>query len=177
MALPFWENVSGRAPQQGTTVACGWNAEGLFVQLICEDSDPWATITERDGPLWSEEVVEIFLDPVGDGECYFEIEINPLGTVLDLVLRRNRSGYRKDFSWKCDGLQTGVARTATGWTVDAFIPFASVVPQPPGSGDEWRVNFTRIDRPKGQERELSAWEPTLLHTFHAPERFGALKFA
>jgi hypothetical protein len=59
--------------------------------------------------------VELFLDPVGDLESYFEIEVNPLNAVLDLVLRRTRSGYAKNFAWRCEGLRTAVKRTASGW--------------------------------------------------------------
>lgn len=147
------------------------------MRFECEDIEPWATITERDGPLWTEEVVEVFLDPVGDRECYFEIEVNPLNTVLDLVLRRNRSGYKRDFAWSCEGLRTAVARTATGWTAELHVPFSSLTPSTPSVGDEWRVNFTRIDRPPDRDRELTAWEPTRLATFHAPDRFGVLRFA
>lgn len=175
-AAAFRENVSGAAPEQGTTVACAWDERELRVRFECMDREPWATIVQRDGPLWEEEVVEVFVDPVGDGASYFEIEVNPLGTVLDLVLRRNRSGYKKDFAWDCEGLRAEVRRTAAGWNAELAIPIASLVAEPPRAGSEWRVNFTRIDRPRDRERELSAWTPTLLATFHAPERFGVLRF-
>jgi hypothetical protein len=38
------------------------------------------------------------------------------------------------------------------------------------------VNFSRIDRPKDQPLELSAWSPTLVRSFHVPGRFGVLRF-
>lgn len=174
-AAIFGENLTGATPEQGTEVSCAWDERELGVRFVCTDREPWATIKQRDGPLWEEEVVEVFLDPVGDGASYFEIEVNPLGTVLDLVLRRNRSGYKKDFAWDCEGLRADVQHTAGGWNAELAIPFASVG-EPPRAGTEWRVNFTRIDRPRDRERELSAWVPTRLGTFHAPERFGVLRF-
>ena len=119
---------------QDTFVRCAWTETALQVRFECVDTEPWATITQRDGPLWEEEVVEVFLDPVGDLESYFEFEVNPLGTVLDLVLRRNRSGYRKDFAWNCKGLRTQVQRTAQGWDAEFAIPFASLVPETPRAG-------------------------------------------
>lgn len=170
------ENLSGKPPVQATEVFCAWTAKELRVRFVCHDVDPWATMTQRDGPLWEEEVVEAFIDPVGDSEAYFEFEVNPLNTVLDLALRRIRSGYRKDFSWDCEGLRTKVDRTAIGWDAELAIPFTSLVAAPPKPNDEWRVNFTRIDRPKNAPRELSAWSPTRLATFHVPERFGTLRF-
>ncbi|MHA3773244.1 carbohydrate-binding family 9-like protein [Verrucomicrobiota bacterium sgz303538] len=170
------ETVTGGAPEQGTRVSVAWNDEELRVIFDADDVNPWATLTERDAPLYTEEVMEVFLDPVGDLESYFEIEVNPLNTVLDLVLRRSRSGYIKDIAWRCDGLRTVTRRTERGWAAEMAIPFASLVAEPPRVGSRWRVNFFRIDRPEGRERELSAWSPTRLNTFHVPQRFGVLEF-
>lgn len=153
-----------------------WSGEELRVLFHAQDREPWATIVERDGPLWEEEVVEVFLDPVGDGACYFEIEVNPLNTVLDLVIRRNRSGHVKDFAWRCEGLRTRVRHSADAWSAELSIPFRSLIAEPPQPGAQWRANFHRIDRPSGRERELSAWSPTLRPSFHTPERFGVVEF-
>ena len=111
---------------------------------------PWATLTERAAPLWTEEVVEVFVDPVGDGLGYFEVEINPLGTVTDLVLRRTASGWRKDFAWNVDGLASHVRRTEEGWVAELSIPFDALgAAFPQSNGTRWRVNFLRI-RPAGR---------------------------
>ena len=122
----------------------------------------------------------MFFDPVGDGLGYFEVEINPLGTVCDLVLRRTASGWRKDFSWTVDGLRSHVRRTAMGWAAELSIPFAALGSDGiPVAGTRWRVNFLRIDRPDGpgsERRELSAWSPTGMANFHRYERFGTVEF-
>ncbi len=173
----FREIVSGAEPQQATSVRLAWDAEELRVLFHASDTAVWATLTERDTPLYEEEVVEVFLDPAGDLEGYFEIEVNPLNAVLDLVLRRNRSGYAKDFAWRCEGLRTAVTKTDTGWTAELAIPFLSLAAAPPRAGDRWRANFCRIDRPPGVPRELTAWSPTGRASFHTPERFGILEFA
>jgi hypothetical protein len=185
-ASPFWreidssllrEAVSGAPPQQATSLRVAWNTHELRALFHSEDAHISATLTEHDAPLYTEEVVEVFLDPIGDLECYFEIEVNPLNAVLDLVLRRNRSGYRKEFAWDCADLRTCVRCDAASWSAELSIPFASLTDRPPTAGTEWRANFTRIDRPPGVERELSAWSPTRRPTFHVPERFGLLQFA
>lgn len=171
------ETVSGAVPQQATSVRVAWTEEELRVIFHAEDTHAWATLTERDEPLYEEEVVEVFLDPTGDLASYFEIEVNPLNAVLDLVLRRNRSGYAKDFAWRCEGLRTAVVKTDAAWTAEMAIPFRSLVAEPPQAGDCWRVNFLRIDRPSGVPRELSSWSPAGRASFHTPERFGTLQFA
>ena len=175
-ALTLAETVTGREPQQPTRLRLGWTPDELRVLFHCADTHAWATMTERDAPLYEEEVIEVFLDPVGDLKSYFELEVNPLNAVLDLVLRRNRSGYAKDFSWRCDDLRTAVRTTPSSWMAELAIPFRSLVADAPQSGARWRANFFRIDRPPGMPRELSAWAPTRCGTFHIPERFGVLEF-
>ena len=176
LGADFCDVVTGAAPRQATHVWCAWDAEELRVLIRAEDTHIHATLTGRDAPLYTEEVVEVFLDPVGDGAAYFEIEVNPLNAVLDLVLRRNRSGYRKDFGWQCENLRTQVRREAAAWTAELAIPFASITAEPPRPGDKWRVNFTRIDRPPEIPRELTAWSPTGLANCHVPDRFGVMEF-
>ena len=173
------ENVTGVHPPQVTRVRSVWNDEAWCLLFESEDTYPWATLTERDGPLWTEEVVEVFLDPFGDLQSYFEVEINSLGTVVDLVLRRTASGWRKDFTWQVEGLGSATRRTAGGWAAELRIPFASVAAGTPRIGENWRANFLRIDRPEGPGSEgvLSAWSPTGMRNFHRPEFFGTVEFA
>jgi hypothetical protein len=177
VTIGLLENFTGLAARQGTRVSVWRDAANLRIRFDCEDSFPWATITRAKGPLYQEEVVEVFLDPFGDLECYFEIEVNPLNAVLDLMLRRVGKGWRKEFAWKCEGLETAAAKTATGWSASLSIPFKALVPAPPAAGSVWRANFLRIDRPRNGPRELSAWSPTRRNTFHEPTLFGVLEFS
>jgi Domain of unknown function (DUF1083). len=168
------ENSTGQRPQWGTEVRIGWEERALLVLFLCQDPNPWATLTGRDQPLWEEEVAEVFLDPFGDRTCYFEFEVNPLNAVVDVFIRRTRTGLRKDFNWDCDGLITATGRLPYGWVTAVQVPFSSLGDcQPRGT---WRANFCRIERPKNQPRELSSWSPTHAGTFHVPERFGLLHF-
>ena len=170
------ETVAGSRPRQATWFKTAWSDEELRVLIHAMDNDAWATLSGHDDPLYDEEVVEIFLDPVGDLESYFEIEVNPLNAVCDLVLRRSRSGYKKDFAWHCEGLQTAVKKSDGSWTVEMSVPFRSLGSVPPVPGKPWRANFYRIDRPKNSGWELSAWSPTGQPRFHVQEKFGFLEF-
>ena len=178
--VPFFEAVTGAAPQQGTEVRCAWDANEWRILFHASDSDAWATMTKRDAPLYEEETVEVFFDPAGDLESYFEIEVNPLGAVLDIAFRKSRSGYKGDRAWDCEGLRTLVRKNSKAWTVEIAIPFASVTNTPPQPGARWRVNFCRIDRPSRDgsiPREITAWSPPMRGNFHTPERFGVVEFA
>ncbi len=174
------ENVGGGAPAQATRVRTAWDAREWRLLFEAEDARPWATLTAHDAPLWTEEVLEVFFDPVGDLESYFEVEINPLGAVVDVVLRRTLSGWRKDFAWDVEGLVSATRMTPGGWAAELAIPFDALgaAARPEAGRSSWRVNFLRTDMPggPGTAQDLSAWSPTRARTFHRAEVFGTVEF-
>ena len=174
-AVELCETVLGQPPLQKTQLKVAWDERELRVLFCVEDDYVWATLNERDAPLYNEEVVEVFLDPGGDLAAYYELEVNPLNVVLDLELRREATGWKKDFQWRCEGLQTAVQRNASGWSAEFSIPFAALGAVP--GSRPWRANFYRIDRPANAPWELSALSPTGAPSFHVPARFGLLEFA
>jgi hypothetical protein len=58
-------NDYGRV-QQATRAKILWDEEALYSAFACRDTDMWALYIEEDDPMWSEEVVEAFIDPDGD---------------------------------------------------------------------------------------------------------------
>ncbi len=171
--------ITGAAPKQRASVRAVWTDDEWRVLFESEDSDPWATLTERDAPLFQEETVEVFVDPFGDLESYYELETNPLSAILDIVFRRSRSGYKGDWAWNCEGLRVRSRISRGLWCSEFAIPFASIASRPV-VGSVWRANFCRIDRPSRDgsiPRELTAWSPPRRETFHTPERFGFVEFA
>lgn len=164
-----------------------WDAAHLYVAFACVDSSPWWTLTERDAHLWNEEVVEVFLDPDGDGLNYAELEVSPNNVVVDLLCPRPRPDVDEAIRWNVAGLQTAVERHSGGWTAEIAIPWTSLadtgVSAAPEAGDRWRVGLYRIKRPGGPEHpntpenEFTAWSLTRGERgFHDPERFGIVEF-
>ncbi len=179
-------------PEYNTTARLLWDDENLYVGFRATDPDIWSEITERDGPLWEGEVLEIYVDPDGDGRNYKEFEVSPLNTVIDLNIEREDDGRVADWKayarWNAEGWQTAVAvdgdvadrkNEDTKWIVEMAIPFSnfpSAANQPPKIGDTWRVQLYRIDRSNTLDQpEYSGWSPT--DTFHRPSQFGFLTFA
>jgi hypothetical protein len=143
----------------GTQAALAWDDTHLYAAFTCVDPEPWGTMMQRDQHLWNEEVVEVFLDPDGDGHDYPELEVSPHNIVVDLLIPR-RPDRSTDASiaarWDIKGLQTAVSKHAAGWTVEIAIPWASLaaggVTKAPREGDRWRVGLYRIERPGGPAR-------------------------
>ncbi len=180
----------GPAPYR-TRFRALWNAHGLHLRFDAEDDAPWFTMTERDDPLWEEEVVEIFLDPTGDGR-YVEVEVNPAGVVCDLRrLGPGEAGTDEipvpsgvmDRGFDVEGIEAGVVRGPGRWTTTLFLPWSGLgrdgALEP---GVAMRFNLFRIERPGGPEAPadgavFAAWSPTGNPSFHVPAAFRRLILA
>jgi hypothetical protein len=185
LALELVRAVDGRRPRHATAVELGASPEGLVVRFDAETPDPWATIRDRDGRLWEEEVVELFVAAGGaTPRRYFEIEVNPLGAIFDAIVDSpagDRRGMKVDASWTCADLRTEVEidRDGRRWRTLLELPWRALVAggEPPRS---LRLNLFRIERPRdGAPPEFSAWSPTFVEPadFHRPARFGVVKYS
>ncbi len=154
-----------------------WDDENLYIAFRCIDADPWATITKRDGYLWEEEAVEVFIDPRGDGSRYVELGVNPLGAVDDILIIK-KPKYRWLINWDLFDLKTAVKKEKEEWTVEIAIPWWNFlsfeVPLPP-EGQVWRIQLCRVERPDRKTPIWLSWSPTK-DTFHIPENFGKVYF-
>ncbi len=192
------ETNTGNAVPLKSTVKVLWDDQFLYVGFHFEDPDAWATITSEDGALWGEEVAEVFIDPEGLGHTYYEHEINPVNTKVDLFVinaGEARNGVYKvwknwDFSSKLkqavyvqgDGLRENTADEY--WSVEVAFPFEDIwtAPNiPPLVGDTWRIGFYRIERGKSGNTPGDDWyaalSPGLNPSFHRPWRFAKVTFS
>ncbi len=156
-------------------------AGALVVNFDCEGQPAPCLLTERDAPLWEEEVVEVFVAPgSADPALYYEFEVNPKGALWDGQisapnLKRDHS-WTNDAAWNCPGVQWGAELTTDGWKAAIAIPLAELTQGEPAP-DEWRVNFFRIHRPAFRPYQLLSWKPTFEENFHCPKLFGELRLS
>jgi hypothetical protein len=147
-------------PRYRTMVKMLWDDDDLYIGAYLEEPNVWATLTKRDSIIYQDNDFEVFIDPDGDTQNYYELEMNALNTVWDLLLiKPYRDGGPAVHSWDIQGLKTAVKINGTlnnpndkdkGWFVEMAIPwdvlkecaFPTSVPKP---GDQWRVNFSRVE--------------------------------
>jgi Carbohydrate-binding family 9 len=166
----------GREPRLSTSVRVGLREGVLLVRFDARDAGVVATLTDRDAPLWTEDVVEVFLSPEDPPRLYYEFEVNPLGALFDARIESpelSRVTMRVEPAWTCPGFSARVRRGPATWSALLRIPLSPMAPEQIPSS--WRANFYRVDR--GKPDEYSAWSPTLTDPpdFHVPSRFGYLK--
>jgi hypothetical protein len=186
-----------------------WDDEAFYVAAEMEEPDVWGTLTARDSVIFHDNDFEVFIDPDGDTHEYYELEVNALNTVWDLMLvRPYRDGGPPIDAWDIAGLRTAVnvrgrinspGTPDEGWSVEIAMPWrvlreAAPGRKPPAPGQQWRVNFSRVEWPwqltNGQyERKKDpatgrvvkednwVWSPQGLVDMHMPERWGFVQFS
>jgi Carbohydrate family 9 binding domain-like len=196
------EGAARPLPRFYTRVKMLWDDDYLYIGAELEEPHVWATLTEHDSVIFHDNDFEVFLNPSGDGRNYFEFEINALNTGWDLFLPKPyREGGSADNSWEIPGLKTAVHVDGSlnnprdrdrGWTVEIAFPwtaFASRAPVArPQIGQEWRINFSRVEwrtnietgkyvKVPGLHEDNWVWSPQGLIDMHVPDRWGYVRFA
>lgn len=134
--------------------------EHLFIAAEMEEPRIWGTLTQRNSTLYHENDFEVFLDPDGSRHNYYEMEINCLNTVWELLLHRPyKDGYSIENPYNLASLRTSVfvdgvtnspADECRQWSVEVSVALEELVQfdrrrqRPAEPGDVWRVNFSRV---------------------------------
>ena len=199
-------DIEGEAkpkPPLSTRAKMLWDDHFFYVAAELEEPNLWGTITEHDAVIFRDHDFEVFVDPDGDSLDYREFEINAHGAYWDLLMPRPyRAGGRAIDSWDNHGLKSAVhldgtlnnpADTDRGWTVELAFPWSAFSvderkPSVPAHGDQWRINFSRVEwelavangvsTPKpGVPEHNWVWSPQRVVDMHRPERWGFVQFA
>jgi len=180
----FVNNMDGSQSKYKTEARLLYDDNFLYIAFRAVDDNIWSTMKRRDQHLWEEEVVEVFLQADPLQGSYIELEVNPLGTMLDLYMLAARKPLHYE-SWNSEKLRWGVQVFGTvdgkggdkEWTCEIALPMEDIVTashRPPKAGDRWRMNLYRGEH--FPEAADLAWSPTLQADFHFPKRFGELVF-
>jgi hypothetical protein len=208
-AAPWWEDhadIEGfqkTKPRFRTRGKMLWDDKYFYIAAFLEEPHVWGTLTQHDAVIFQDNDFEVFIDPDGDNQQYYEIEINALNTEWDLRLAKAyRNGGPALNEWEIPGLlhATHVEGTLNqpgdtdrGWSIEFAFPWESLREYagcacPPRDGDQWRVNFSRvewvIDIIDGKYRKIAGrpednwiWSPQGFVDMHRPETWGFVQFS
>ena len=190
-------------PRFRTRAKMLWDDKYFYIAAELEEPHVWGTLTKHDSIIFNDNDFELFIDPDGDNHEYYEFEMNALNTGWDLFLPRPyKDDGRADNGWDIAGLKTAVhvmgtlnnpSDRDTGWTVEIAIPWDALRefahrPAPPHEGDQWRVDFSRVEwqhqivggkyqRVPHTHEDNWVWSPTGIVDMHRPERWGYVQFS
>ena len=77
----FIDVIGGSPALYDTRSALLWDERNLYIAFWCEEPFPEAHITQRDGLLWFENDLEVFID---GGDTYYEFQITALNTIYEV---------------------------------------------------------------------------------------------
>jgi hypothetical protein len=202
---PFVDIEGGAKPRPRfeTRARMLWDDGYFYVGAELREPHVWGTLTEHDSVIFRDPDFEVFIDPNGDNHEYYEFEINALGTGWDLLLPKPYKDDGKALNnWEIPGLKSAVHVDGTlndtrdtdrGWSVELAFPWRVLGelarrPSPPRDGDQWRVNFSRVEWPveitggryqkvAGRREDNWVWSPQHVVDMHRPESWGYVQFA
>ena len=190
-------------PRFQTRAKMLWDDRYFYISAELQEPHVWGTLTKRDSVIFHDNDFEVFIDPNGDRDEYYELEINALNTVWDLFLPKPYlDGGKAQDDWNITGLKTAVQIQGTlnnpgdqdkGWTVEMALPWQVLgefahQAAPPLDGDQWRVNFSRVEWQHeivgGKYRKVPntkednwVWSPQGVVDMHQPEKWGYVRFS
>lgn len=151
-----------------TQVMVGYDQNNIYLaaKLPFNGAAPSAVKRDRDGTIYMDEGLELFLDPQHTNMASYQFACNALGSICDT----------KDKDPKWNGEWT--ARTSQGngeWYLEMAIPFSTLGISP--SSAERMLGFNVCLNRKNPEGNLT-WAPLLEPGgFHQPGKFGHLILA
>jgi hypothetical protein len=183
--IRFSHDMAGQPdyPQAETRVASFWTATDVYFAFRCrydtlnvyEGEDP----AKERWELWERDVVEVFANPQPERvNHYYEFEVSPNNQWIDLEIDKDKDPFN-DAGWN-SGFEhaTRIDEKSRIWTCEMRIPLQPMNVSVIQPGDEWRINFYRADGPgEDSTRRFMSWS-TIPEgkSFHAPTRFGIIRF-
>ena len=176
-------------PESPSSARLLWDDQNLYLAMVMQDFDVYATHKEHDSRTWEDDVAELFLKPSDHAHHYYELQVNALNTKLDLLIPRRGAGNLDRFTPWQSGMASAVVVKGTlhewrdkdkGWMVEAAIPLKAFLKDTPKPqiGDRWRFAVCRYDYSVYLERqELSSSARLPVSDFHHFEGYDSIEFA
>lgn len=192
-------------PRFDTKVKMLWDDKYLYIYAQLEEPHIWGTLTEHDAIIYHDNDFEVFIKPSEHQSLYYEIEVNALNTIMDLIMAKPyRLGGEAIMHWDVKNLKSAVHIEGTlnnpndidqYWSVEMAIPFTSISSfgrtSTPKFNDFWHINFSRVqwqhsiqngqykrktENGKRLAEDNWVWSPIGIINMHYPEKWGYIQF-
>jgi hypothetical protein len=189
-ASSFWRNAQPvylekdtfgkEVPGYRTEVRTIWTEKNIYFLYTCPYEElylkPSPDAAHETNQLWNWDVAEVFIgSDFKNIRRYKEFEVSPQAEWIDLDIDLDEPHHEDGWVWNSGfKVATRIDRARRVWYAAMQIPLASVDPQPPASGQTFRVNLFRSQGPPAGRKEIT-WQPPMNATFHTPEKFGLLQ--
>ena len=101
------EGTDKPKPAYPTQIKMLWDDSCLYIAAKLTEPNVWATLKNHDDIVFRDNDFEFFISPNSNVQPYFEVEVNPLNTIFDLLLSKPyRDGGTPISSWDVEGLRS-----------------------------------------------------------------------
>ena len=156
-------DISGEGfpkPRFQTRAKMMWDDKYLYIGAFLDEPNIWGDIKNHDEVVYYNPDFEVFIDPDGDGQNYFEIETNTLGTLFELFVQKPYRALTRafvTFSWDAQGIKLDTHHYGTlndardtdrGWSVEMAIPHEAIAAEFDNylkAGNYLRIGFSRVE--------------------------------
>lgn len=169
----FLSGTQESVPTQKTEVFLVYDNENLYIFLKCFDNQMNQLenkVTQRDGKVFGDDYIEIFLDTKHNHQTAYQMLINPNGTIADMVC--NIESAEEDASIDID-CQIATSIEKDFWTIEVKIPFKNIGIEKPFK-NICGINLNRGRQDKGNGFEDTSLIPTFTEASFIPDKFADL---
>lgn len=146
------EPNEGAPASERTVLRILYDENNLYFAIMAYDDQPdkiTARIKQRKGPIDSDDLIRIYLDPEMTRRDAYIFEVNPLGARREGLIRNNT-----DVLYEWNTIWSAKARILpNGWSVEVAIPFRSISY---GKRSDWGFDFSRLVRRKNERIRWSS---------------------
>lgn len=188
---PFILHQNGSKGKHNTHAKIVYDSSFIYLAFIVSDDDIVANFTKNQSFLFQQDdVIEMFIDPLGAGKPYFELGISPSNVFYSLKIDDPKISSFQSSTWLIKGFESATKVNGTinessdvdqGWQVEIKIPlnaFQDALSKKT-KREFWRFNLFRIDYSGNlprQANEYYSWSTVGSFGFHQPAKFGYLMF-
>lgn len=190
----YVDHATGRAAPVRTRAKLVYDDEYLYLGVATEDADIYAWYSSNQAPLFRrDDLIEIFIDPVGQGRNYLELGASAAGFYYSLRIPQAVDGRVQPqplplqdiaLATHFNGTLNDASDRDKSWSIEVKIPLADIAlasGAPLSFTTAWRLGLFRIDydhnTPEWKALGFYSWQNHGRFSFHRPERFGFLQFA
>ena len=155
------------APADKTEAFLGFDDDNLYLafRCYCDDTSKLKAVAQEDdsGAIWSDDCVEIFLDPTLSRSRYLHLGLNSRG-VKAAAAGNERPGTS---TW---AVKTSLDSGEKYWEAEVKLPL-SMLGLTEATGNEWGINLCRNERSR-DEQSCTALTPRV--NFHDVTYYGSV---
>lgn len=151
-------------PAEKSTAWFGYDKNRVYATFKCYESKPKsmkAAYKQRDGNIWMDDSVELFLDVNRKKGGYYHFIVNSQGAVFDQFCIPGEVGAKAD--WNASGIKIATGKGNGFWTVEFSVPLKNFK----DISSVWGINLARSKQSPVEYSSAAGMKDG----FHRPKKF------